>query len=433
VALACGAACGDSAEQQGFKGTIQVRGLFDLSGPTRADGTPYQVGLLDALEYANAHGGVAGYEVEIVWQDYAYAPATAVATYEGWKQDPSWSDVVTVFGWGTADSVALSSQVAQDRIPYISASYAGTLGSPAPVMRSIPLPDGTVHQVNNPGAPYNFYAGTDYSTSIRLAAEFIKRRGGSQVLFAYCSAGYCTDPIPAGKSHADSLGLDIAADILDDALAAGKQRLELSDPESEIERKIVEYFAQPGSADVDWVWVGNSSTTANYIVRALAEHAPEVKVISNVFGFDETTFANCGQACVGRMFGVLPFAAYGDTRFQGMETVVEVHDQARQRAGEELSAHTSVRYVQGHVSFTLWQLAIEKLAASGSDITGPEIRAAIESFSGLDLGGLTLPLTFSASDHRPADGARIYSINESGKLEYQDEVRLELQASWLGW
>jgi branched-chain amino acid transport system substrate-binding protein len=431
--LAAGlAGCGGADDDAG-SGAIVVRGLHDMTGPTAEIGTPYAYGVIDALDDLNEQGGIRGRLVEHEWVEFAYDTARALEIYRGWRASAEWSRVVTVFGWGTGDSLALRGEAAQDRVPLITASYAGSLSSPAPVQRTVLVPNGSAFMVDNPGAPYNFFAGTDYSTSIRIALQFVQGNGGKKIALLHCSASYCLDPIPAGRSYAAAIGLSVASEQLDTARPDGQQRLELTDLESEIDRKVADYFAVPDNKDIDWAWIGNTRNTTNYIARAVRKHAPQVKIIVNVWGFDELSGTQCGPECAEQVYGLLPFAAYGDTRFPGMFEVLALHDRRRQARGESLDLHRNVRYVQGYVSALMWRAAVEQLLDRRERVTGENIKAALERFDALETGGLTSPLHFSPDDHRPASGARIYSIDGNGKLRFESETIMQLQEDWLGW
>ncbi|MGA9522572.1 MAG: ABC transporter substrate-binding protein [Myxococcaceae bacterium] len=422
AAVVIGSGCPQNeTEPEEIKGTLQLRGLFDQSGPTADVGVSYSKGVIDAFREVNEAGGIRGYKVELQSFDYKYDPALALAKYNEWKADPSWGSVVSLMGWGTADAVKLSPEVARDEKPYVTASYAGILATPTPVEKTVGLPDGTQYAVKSSGAPYNFFGGTDYSTSLRIGLSFAKDKNAKKVAFAYCSAGYCTEPIAAGKTWAASIGLTVAPDI----------RPELTDSEEAIDQKMATYFAE--NPDVDWVWIGNSKKTAIFAAKAIKKYAPNARLIVNVFGFDETVYSLCGEPCVGSMYGVLAFAAYGDVRYPGMEEVVRIHDKFRKADGEDLALYSDVRYVQGYVSFLLWRKALEKVLDEEKEITGPNLKAALESFTNVDMGGLTAPITFSATDHRPTAGARIYSVNSFGKLQFEDQLGVELLPDWLGW
>lgn len=420
AALAC--ACTDE-EKEGTKGTIHVRGIFDLSGPTKDVGIAYFLGVQHFISHVNANGGIRGYQVDMQWRDYAYDAEEAVAQYQEWQSADDWSDVVTIFGWGTGDSMALKDIVAADKRPYVSASYAGSLADPRQ-------------------APYNFFGGTDYSTSIRLAMKFIAERegAGQKIAFAHCSAGYCKEPIPAGKQYAESLGLVVAPDILPcEAGGSDNKCPELSDDEATIAAKMAEYIA--ANPDVTWIWLGNTITTATYTILGALDANSNIKFISNTWGFDESIAARCGDACVGTLYGIVPFAFFGDTIASGMTTLLDIHREWLPKTAADATLPDAVReataenvhYVQGHVSFLLWKAAIEKLAKEKKDITGEAIKKALETFSPLNTGQITAPIHFSADDHRPNSQVRIYAVNADGRLRFDTEVSIDLEDAWLGW
>lgn len=419
---------------------IYVKGLFDLTGGTYDIGIPYHKGVLDSIEETNANGGIEGYKIDIQWKDYSYLSNKAVEYYEAWKSegwlnDPAKpeSKAVTIFGWGTGDSVILSPKVAEDKMPYISASYAGILASPVPVNKEVELPDGSMHQIQTKGAPYNFFAGTDYSTSIRIAMQFVKDSGGKKVVFIYCNAGYCKEPIPAGKTFAKEIGLEVVGDIevnLDftreqasDAIKTGLEKFQVTED------------------DNLWAWLGNSINTATFSAQGFAKHAPNnARMISNVWGFNESSNKLCkagwegsSEPCIDRLFGVMPFAIFGDLNYPGMAAVVVQHKKYREKAKESTTLYADVRYVQGYTSFLIWRRAVEKLIKDKKEITGPNIKEALESFGTLSTGGLTLDLKFSQNDHRPSSGALIYGVGKDGKAAYKKEVSLPLREEWKGW
>jgi branched-chain amino acid transport system substrate-binding protein len=106
---------------------IKVGNLKDLTGPTSAVGNPYAEGIKDATDYINEHGGINGKRIELLSVDYAYDKNKAITQYKKFVQE----GVVAIQGWGTGDTEALTSFVAKDKIPYMSASYSAHLTDPA--------------------------------------------------------------------------------------------------------------------------------------------------------------------------------------------------------------------------------------------------------------------------------------------------------------
>src|SRR5205814_9349106 len=119
------------------------------------------------------------------------------------------------FSWGTPDTQMFSADAAKEGKPFISCSYANTLATPVAQTKSVTMPDGTVKQFTAEAAPFNFFAGTDYGTQARIGMEFVKKRGGHKVGFAYCrESPFCAEPIPAGRTWAKQIGLDEGPDDL---------------------------------------------------------------------------------------------------------------------------------------------------------------------------------------------------------------------------
>src|SRR5512138_413739 len=165
---------------------ILVGGIFDMTGGTADVGKDYAVGCVDAAKYINANGGVNGKTVELVPNDYAYQIPQAVSLYKKYKDE----GIQVIQGWGTGDTNAMKELVNKDQVVYISASYDGGL-------------------LDISKTPYNFFAATDYNTSIQLAMQFVKDQGGKKVVFIYPDHPYGKNPIPAGLAEAKKLGLEI--------------------------------------------------------------------------------------------------------------------------------------------------------------------------------------------------------------------------------
>ena len=78
------------------------------------------------MAWVNQKGGVNSARLNIDTVDYGYQVPRAVSRYKKWAGEK----VAAIIGWGTADTEALAAFVAQDQIPFISASYAAALTDP---------------------------------------------------------------------------------------------------------------------------------------------------------------------------------------------------------------------------------------------------------------------------------------------------------------
>ncbi len=439
VAICCFTGCGEDDTKSDNKGTLQVKGFFDMSGSTADVLVAWSHGIIDQVADLNANGGIQGYHVNLDWYDNANDSAVAVEHYNLWKTQAAWPEVVAIFGNGTASARKLRDDTSfnQDQKPYFGTSYAADLSSPI----DIPKNNDTILE-DVVGVPYMFHPGTDYSSGIRIGIEYMAahKENTTKIAFAYDNSnpkGFPVAPIAAGKAYAAALGVEVGPDVYPYLADTTYQT---------VDDKVKTYFEAGANSDVEWLWIGNTADTASSFALAALRYGPaNLKIMSNVWGFDESFSQRCatkasaagiasnlclGTAASSRVFGVAPFAAFGDTSsgIPGMSPVVDVHSKYRQATED-----ATLRYVQGYVTFYMWRLAVERLVAKDSAITGPALKSELESFRSVSTGGLTTSLTMTPEDHRPTPGAKIYSLDASGLLRFEDEISVELKAEWRGW
>jgi len=375
---------------------IKVGGIFDITGPTSAVGKDYAQAAKDAERYINEHGGVNGRKIQLIANDYAYKIPEAVSLYKQYKDVDG---VFVIQGWGTGDTNALKQQVNKDKIVYISASYDSNLNDPSKT-------------------PYNFYVGTSYSDAIRLAMKFIKDNFAEmfpdagdrapRVVFLYPDHPYGKAPIPAGKAMAKELGIEVGPDEIVGlrAIDATSQLLHMKE------------------FDPDWAWTGGTTPSTSVIVKDAAKLGLRTKFISNVWGFDENLIKLVGDAGNERIYGMAPFAFWGED-VPGMEAAM----QAAKKTDPE-GTHT-VRYIQGWTAMmVMWEGL--KRADNAGELNGPGLKKALETLDEFDTGGLTAPITFTPSDHRPNTSLRIFKMSNN-QLVPVTSVSVEREDRFLGW
>ena len=116
-------ACGGGGGGGGGGEPIKVGAIFDLTGATGDVGTPYSEGVKGYVEWLNANGGVEGRPIELISADYAYKVDVAEQLYTQYVSE----GVVAFMGWGTGDTEAMRTKIAEDKIPFMSASYSAAL------------------------------------------------------------------------------------------------------------------------------------------------------------------------------------------------------------------------------------------------------------------------------------------------------------------
>jgi len=371
------------------KKPIKIGGIFDLTGATSDVGVDGSLGVKDAVHWINDNGGINNRKIELIPNDYAYDIPKAKALYAKYTKELK---IELIQGWGTADTEALMASANRDGVVYMSASYVAAITDP-------------LH------TPYNFFVGTDYSTSLRLAIKYIKEKHPDpsrppKIVFIYPDHPYGHAPIPAGKKMAEELGVKYGPDQI-----VGLGAKEAIDQLS----KVKEY-------NPDWVWLGGTVNSCAVVIRDAGKIGLDTKFIINTWGFDETLLAKAGPYANGRTYGVAPAALWGDS-VPGMDDIMGAH-----KKYASAKTHT-INYVKGWLSMMVMAEAIKRVKGS---VSGYSVREALETVKDFNTGGLSAPISFSATDHRPNMQVKIYKI-EGDKYQFVTEVKMERDTRFIGW
>ncbi len=363
---------------------IVIGHLADITGPTSAVGKPYADGVQAYADWINAHGGINGKKVRLLRSDYAYKIPEALNLYKKFK---TVDRVLAIQGWGTGDTEALTKMVAKDKIPYFSASYSAHLTDPKK-------------------SPYNFFIAADYTTQLRAGLKYImdnwKEKRKPKLAFIYPDHPYGKAPIPGGKKYAEELGFEIVGEenVGLRAIEATTQLLNLKKNEP------------------DFAWIGGTTPSTAVILKDAKKLGMKTKFLINIWGNDENLIKLAGDAANGAL-GLQAAAVYGDD-VPGMKTIMEVTN----------GQHQMTHFIRGWVSMMVMCEGLKRADAAG-DLTGPGLKKALETLRDFDTQGLTAPITYTSTDHRPNMSAKIYEYQD-GKMVYQATVTLPRRDDWLG-
>jgi branched-chain amino acid transport system substrate-binding protein len=368
---------------------IKVGGLFDLTGITSDVGKPYAQGVRDGAKWVNDNGGINGKKIRLVEVDYGYKIPEAVAAYKRLVQDEK---VVMINGWGTGDTEALKDFVNKDKVPYLSASFSSHLTDPTKT-------------------PYNFFVAPSYSDQIRAWLEWVKsdwkdKSKPPKVAFFYGDNAYGRSPIEAGRRYCKENGID----LVDEQVVPGA----FQDATSQL--------LNMKAKAADYAYINVTTTGVSVILRDAKKLGLATKFGSNPYGFSETLPAVAREAAEG-VTGVMPHVPFGEN-VPGMKRIVDFH-----QANHPNDAHDAI-YVRGWAYALVWAEALKRADKAGK-LTGEGVRAALESLSDFDLGGLTGNVTYSSSDHRPMTKTPIYQV-QKGKLVKIAEYDMARKKEWLG-
>ncbi len=387
LAVGCGGGDkGGGNENAGSGGAdkkpIIVGAIFDQSGPTADVGTPYSQGIQDFVKFKNDKGGIDGHKLDLRFSDFGYKVPNAEQLYSQYVSEGA----VVFMGWGTADTEALRTRVTSDEIPFMSASYAETLANPQET-------------------PYNFFPGVSYSNQLRAVLKYVsdtEKGAQTKVAVFHHDSPFGTSPLEDGKKYIEENKLKI--DMVAVKMPTGAQDF---NPQLQNEGKGAKYIV-----------IQNVPSPSAKLAQNIRAAGNQATIICMNWCGDEIFLKGAGPAGEG-VVAVMPFApATGGAK--GLEDLV-----AFTGSEANLEAKT-LRYVQGWFTMATMAEGIGKAlkAADGGDITGTDVKAALETVKDFETGGVSKPISFSETSHAGLQSTPLYVV-KGGKFEkLTDEIEI---------
>jgi len=350
---------------------IVIGVLADLTGATADVGRPYNEGMLAYIENLNASGGIKGRKISAISEDYAYKVPNAEEKYKKYVQ----AGAIAIEGWGTGDSEALRTKVKGDELPFMSASYAEVLTDPKQ-------------------SPYNFVVAPTYSDQMRIALDQIAAADpAAQVAVFHHDSPFGNAPVADGQQWIKDKGYKLG--YKDYAMKGGAT-------------DYVGLLQQAKDQGAKFIVIQNVSSPAATVARDVAAQKLDMKIVCLNWCSDELFIKLAGPAAEGHWM-VQPFAPPGVAK-PGHEAVRAF----AKSKGLDLDAQ-GLHFVQGWYTMHVMAKGLEKVVADGKDVTGPNLRAALETMDPVDTGGVIGPVHFSADSHRGATAAGVYKV-AGGKM-----------------
>lgn len=369
-----GSASADSDEP------IPIGIIADLSGATGDVGTPYNEGMLAYVEHLNDNGGIDGREIEAISNDYAYEVPQAEELYRRYVND----EVVAIQGWGTGDTEALRTRVANDELPFMSGSFSEELTDPE-------------------DSPYNFLVAATYSDQMRAALNWIAEESDGEVGVAalHHDSPFGTSPVADGEAWIEEQGLDIS--FSSHAMPAGTTNF-------------AGVLSQVDSAGAEYIIIQNVASPAAQLARDLAAQGGDQKIVCLNWCGNELFVTSAGDAAEGHVM-VQPIAPVSMER-PGHEDLIAY---AEEQGTDPADIHVS--YVQGWYAMHIMAEGIRHTLEAGEDLTGAAIRESLETMGPIDTGGVIGDGTveFSADSHRGSTTSGLYEVKD-GELTVIEEA-----------
>ena len=368
IILALAAACGgDGSEGGPADNAIKVGAIFDLTGPTADVGTDYADGMRGYADWVNMQGGIEGRPIDLIYQDYAYQVDRAEQLYSQFVSEGA----VVFMGWGTGDTEALRLRITEDEVPFSSASLSHVLGDPT-------------------DAPYNFLVAPTYTDQFRIALDWIAANHGQGtpvVALMHNASPFGLSPSRhGGVEYAEAVGVDLTL--------------------YEMPRAAVDFtgeFSRIRQSGAQYVVFQNTSGPAAVALQNARSLGLDLTYICLNWCANRQLVDLAGEVAEG-VIGTIPYAPL-NVDVPGTRVIRDYLT----GKGETTEGKTNA-YTQAWWTFAVFAEAMRRVLASGQELTGANIKAALETFTDLDMGGVTVPISFTPDDHLGAKGLRLFRV-----------------------
>lgn len=380
VLAACGGGSDDASDDAGGEDgdrKVVLGGLHDITGGTGDVGTPYSEGEEAYFDYLASEGGYDGVTIEVHGKDYAYDISEAQKIYQEFRDRDNAS---AILGWGTADTEALRQQVAQDELPFMSASYSEELKD---------LED----------SPYNFIVAASYSDQGRAILSYIKENHEGDdptVALLYNDTAFGQSPIEDIKAFGDEIGVKVVDEQVIDVTATEAQSQLLN-----MEK-----------ADPDYAIIQQTWTATATIIKDAQTLGLDTQFIGLNWAAGEGLIDQVGEEAAEGYMGTLSHALPYEEDIPGMDEI-EDYLKGQDKTLEDIDQ----KFVQGWSTAKIMGAGIGAAAEmTDGEITGSDIREGLESLDDFSLDGLGADVSFGPDKHFATKETRM-GIVKDGQWE----------------
>lgn len=324
-------------------GDIVIGGSIPLTGVFAFAGVGINDGISDYVKIANEGGGIGGRKVRYVAEDTSYKVDQSVAVF---NKITGSNPVNFYYGDSTGFSKTINPELnRKNTILMAGASFATELNDPK-------------------NFPNQFMAGPDYSDMINVLLVYIaKTQPGARIALVNSDTEFGRDPIPTTEKLASKYGLNIVEKI-----ATPPTSVDVSTEVLKLRRANPDYTIFHG-----------------YVLAPIPEFMSQArqlglktKFMGTFWSMDNSLWAKVGDPADGFM-GVMQYRYYFDDA-PNAPMLVKI----RQMRPE----YQSTAYMQGFLTAMLFCESAKRTLAAGKEMTGPNMKAALNSIKDFDTGGI---------------------------------------------
>ena len=356
-----------SAEPRGVSdATVKIGIIMDQTGPAAEMGIPYTKGVKNYFRYINDVGGINGRKIKVLIEDDRYSIPMAIAAFK----KLIFRDKIfgIMFCGGTGQNTVLFNQIEDNKVPVITGSWSWTMTDP--VRR------------------YIFSPGNDNKDEVKVIMNYIvehmKARDPRFAIIAF-DAEYAKSGIRVAEAKATELPITmVGREILSvGVIDATSQILAMK------RKRVTHVFSitAPGST----VAVLRSAKSLNF----------SPIFFGSFHAFADEVAAIAGPAAKNT-YGVGAFSSWFDD-VEGMGKLKTV----------SLKYYPNIKppnryYVKGWISSLIVHEGIKR---AGNNLTPDTFVNSLETIKDMDMKGLTGPISYSPTDHKGNDYARMYKAD----------------------
>lgn len=364
-----------SAMAQGT-GDIVVGASQPITGVFSFAGTAMNNGLGDYVQWKNANGGVGGRKLRYVSEDSGFKLDQGVAIFKKIMA----SDKPNFF---YGDSTQWVKAVAQDVVTSNSVMTSSTsLASVVADASTMPQ-----HVVPGPTYPHLHEILMEHIAKTAAAAGTKPK-----IAYVYSDTEFGSDGIPGGRARAKKLGLEIVEEII-----TKQSGIDVTPEVAKLRR------SKPDIV----IFQGYILAPMPEFVRQMKEAGLEPQIMGTAWGLDRPAYDSLGALGV-KLTGV---SAYS----YGHETTSPMINNMRDylaKARPDLKS-ISPFYISAWMSGMLFGEIAERTIKAGKPLELANMKAALESMTDWDTGGIVGPKVDVSGHQIPA--GRVYSYDSAKK------------------
>lgn len=373
-----GACGGGGSKDSGDKPEVVIGIAGARVGPIANIGTGIGEAITDWVDMVNAKGGVNGRKIKIVEVETQYQVPPAIEAFSRFQQ----AKAALVVAEGTAITDALTPVSQQSKIPLF---FPG---------------QGNLETVDGTKLPYVFPAGPLYAHQASALVDYLIKDRGADVKISCLAwespAGreYCA----GAKSAAEAGGANFVGEVVFPSKAV------------DLTPQIKKLVAL--GADVNLQSGVFGQATLAY--KGLCEQAPDATIGTWHWGVTLDALKGAGAECMEGALGTSMSSLVSDEP-EAIKMLRDYWKESGTKANSVMDENST--YSNGLYFGTVIEEAVrlaDKKVGDGQ-ITGEDMKVALESVTNFDGHGIACPITMSAKDHSGNRAVNIYQV-KSGKF-----------------